>query len=188
MLGGGCHCERSEALSWYCRLPNVEIAAALTELDGWKTVYAGMPEPLVRQLRGVEVFRNLYNVRLMLVALLFEQAMYKDPFSDLDETYRRLFEEIMAMAPADTRGAWVRTDYVLHPVTRQNDFLGRCIAAQTYRYLTDKYGSVLDNQRTREFVTQNVFRFGARDSWQVLLERGFGDKLTADYLLDITGN
>lgn len=162
--------------------------AGLAELDGWRRTYAGMPEPLVVALKAKRDFFRLYGLRLLLVSLKFEERMYAAPFADLDQVYTGLYERYMLMPPADA-GMWAASiEYVTRPVRLQNRLLGECIAAQTYRYLTEKYGSVLDNQHTREFLVQNFYRFGGRDDWQTLLARGCGEKLNPAYYLTFAGD
>lgn len=70
-----------------------------------------------------------------------------------------------------------------HPITGQNQLLGQVIAAQTRAYLTKVNGGVVGNPETRSFLLQNYMRFGARYSWSELLERGTGEKLNHEFLV-----
>jgi len=86
---------------------------------------------------------------------------------------------------ASEQKVWAaQTAYITDPVGLQNRLIASCIAAQTYNYLNEKYGSILDNQHTREFLVQNFYRFGCLEDWTTLLERGTGEKLQARYYLD----
>lgn len=161
------------------------IITGLTELSDWRRKYAGMPEPLVLALQTQCDFRHLYNLRMALLNTTFERALYSDPFADMKQVYGDLFEKYMMFPLDGDYYPWVaQIDFIAHPVSLQNDLLGDCIAAQTYHYLSDKYGAVLDDQHTREFLVQNYYRFGSKDDWQTLLERGTGEKLQAGYYLD----
>lgn len=161
------------------------VIGGLVELSAWKRKYAGLPETLVIESKVRREFLRLFNLRLTLANIYFEQKMYADPFADLQQVYAAIFEEFMQFPLGGDFRPWAADiSYVLNPVRFQNHLIAECIAAQTYHYLTEKYDSVLDNQRTREFLVQNYYRFGARDDWQTLLERGTGEKLNGKYYFD----
>jgi hypothetical protein len=165
------------------------IISGLTELSAWKRKYAGMPEPAVIESAMRRNFRRLFNLRLALVNIYFEREMYSDPFADLQQVYAGLFEKYMMFPLGGDFRPWAaEIHYLTDPVTLQNRLIAECIAAQTYHYLTEKYGAVLDDQHTREFLVQNFYRFGARDDWQTLLTRGTGEKLNAAYYFDFPGD
>ncbi len=165
------------------------IFSGLIETEMWQRKYAGMPEPLVLELLGQQSFKRLYNLRKLLLAIAFEQKLYADPFADMQKIYADLFEKYMMFPLGGDYPVWAASpESIVAPVTIQNRLIGECIAAQTYCYLMGKYGAVVDDQHTREFLVQNFFRFGARDNWQTLLKRGTGDKLKGQYYFDFPCN
>jgi hypothetical protein len=162
-----------------------QVITGLTELSAWHRKYAGMPEPLVLELKMKNDFMRLHELRLALVNILFEQEIYADPFADLQEVYGGLFEKYMMYPLGADYYPWaIDINYISNSVSMQNDLIGGCIAAQTYHYLKEKYDRVLDDQHTREFLVQNIFRFGSRDDWQALLSRGTGERLQAKYYFE----
>lgn len=172
-----------------CLLEGMGASAAMfTDLNTWNRKYAAMPEPIVLEMMTRRGFQRLYELRLMLVNLHFEQEMYKDPFADLNKLYSDIFEKYM-MFPCPPRvGIWANeASYIGRPVSLQNHLIGECIAAQIHHYLNRKYGSVFDNQATREFLVQNFYRFGSSEEWTTLLMRGTGEKLNPDYLVESIG-
>jgi len=159
-----------------------KIISGLTQLRAWKRKYAGMPEPLSIEASADRDVRRLYRLRQSLLKIAFERTMYDNPFADMQEIYATLYEKYMMFPLEVSLYGWAAdNDYLVKPVSCQNELIADCLAAQTFAYLNDKYGSVLDNEHTREFLVQNYFRFGGRDHWQTLLERGTGEKLTAKY-------
>lgn len=166
-----------------------DVISGLTEFDGWRLEYAGMPEPLVSRLSSAGEFARLFRLRLMLVNLWFEKELYANPAANLADVYGNLIQTYLLvpsgsiLPPVD-----LVTDWITQPVHGQNDLIGECIQKQTYHYLHDKYQSVLDNQHTREFLVQNFFRFGALEDWRELLKRGTGEPLTPDYYLEYYGD
>jgi peptidyl-dipeptidase A len=161
------------------------IMSGMIETDDWRRKYAGMPEPIVLDLAIRHEFFRLYDLRHTLVRLRFEREMYKDPFVDMNRLYSSLFEEIMMIPSRSELNPWAADlEYIVNPVRIQNTLLAECIAAQTYHYLIQKYGTVLDSDHTREILVQNFYRFGASDDWQALLARGTGERLNPQYYIE----
>jgi len=161
-----------------------DMFAEFVSQETWMRKYAAMPEPVVMRVSASRKLLQLYRLRTMLVDIMFERQLYANPSSDLAAVYRGLFQKYMMM-PADEGSAPIDLimDYMTAPVERQNELIGECIRAHVYRYLTDRYGSVLDNQHTREFLVHNFFRFGALDDWKTLLQRGTGEPLDVSCLI-----
>ncbi len=166
-----------------------DVISHFASMDGWLRKYAGMPEPMVMQVHASRSALRLYHLRLLLVQIMFEKQLYANPSGDITAAYRSLFEQYM-MIPAV--GGSIPTDlvmgYITDPVQHQNELVGKCVRAQVYRYLRERYGSVLDNERTREFMVHNFYRFGALDNWKTLLQRGTGEPLNVSYLIIDSGN
>jgi len=166
-----------------------DVFSGLTSFDGWRLQYAGMLEPLVARLSSAGEFGRLFRLRLMLVNLWFEKELYSNPAPNLADVYGNLIQTYLFVPagsippPVDLIADWISA-----PMHRQNDLVGKCIQMQTYHYLHGKYQSVVDNQRTREFLVQNFFRFGAADNWRELLQRGTGEPLTPSYYLEYYGD
>ena len=157
------------------------MISVLIESGNWKVKYGGLPEPLASASLAAGRVRALYELRRALVEIGFERRLYTDPYADLHQVYAQLFEKYM-MIPLETGiRPWADIAFVTEAVGRQNRLVGECVAAQTYHYLRGKYGAVLDDQNTKAFLVQNYYRFGARDDWQKLLERGTGERLKAEY-------
>jgi hypothetical protein len=187
------HIDKSDFLLAQAPAPCFEIAMAriitnMIDLDSWKKIYAGIPEQQVMEMAARRDFRRLFNLRMNLVHLFFERELYADPYADLTRKYSEIFEKYL-MIPCNLGiKPWAaRTECIDRPVTIQNNLLAECITAQTYSYLKKKYGSVLDNQHTREFLVQNYYRFGRSEDWQTLLARGTGEKLNPRYILEYCG-
>ena len=167
--------------------PCLEAAAdaffgSLVGSDAWLRKYAALPDPQVLELTSLQEFHRLYEVRLLLLKAAFEYALYQNPAADLNQVYRDLSQKYLLFSPPPEVYPWAADpDYIFSPGHKADDLFGACIAAQLYQFLIKKYGSVLDNQRTRDFLTQNIFRPGARDDWHDLLSRATGEKLRPAY-------
>lgn len=166
----------NDALYW--------LVTDLVENDGWNRKYAGMPEPLVILLRTKHRFERLYRVRKALAMIELEGALYKDPLADLNTRYAAIEDKYMGVVDVANVFPWaVDPGLINNPGKSANALVGFVIGAQISNYLTEKYGTILDNQRTREFLVQNIFRFGAREKWQLLVERATGEMISPKYIV-----
>ena len=160
-----------------------QIFDDVIDLDSWRRKYAAMPEPLVIELAAIRDFSRLYDLRLLLVQVAFEQELYQNPLGDLDLRYRQLFEKYMMFPCRAAKAAWAaQLEYVTNPVSLQNRLVGRCIAAQTLAHLCEEYGAILDNSHLRDFLVRNYYRRGGAEDWRALVTRGTGEKLNPKYL------
>ncbi len=160
----------------------------LTENDSWLRRYAGIPEPdLMRLVASTSIGRLIY-LRWNLVWLQFERVIYSDPYADLDRRFGEIFERYMLFPFQIDSHPWATClEYINQPVSLQNRLLALCIVAQTNHYLGQKYGAIVDNPRTREFLVQNYYRFGGNIDWRTLVSRGTGESLNPKYILEYCG-
>jgi hypothetical protein len=183
------HIEQTDALLARPAAPCLQYAMAhliadFVSLEEWIRKYTALPEPVVMKVESSRDARRLFHLRLLLVRIMFEKQLYANPSGDPGETYRALLERyMMVSAGGGSVPIELIMSYITDPVRYQNELVGRCICAQVCRYLRDRYGSVLDNERTREFLVHTFFRFGALDDWEALLQRGTGEPLDVSYLL-----
>jgi oligoendopeptidase F len=153
--------------------------------DGWLRKYPGLPEPIVMEMNSYLKFIKLYSIRRMILEAKFEKAIYQNPYADLNRIYENLSDELLNVQIHAHISPWaVNQRLVSDPVSIPEMIIGECIAAQIGFYLKEKYGTELDNVHTREYLVQNIFRFGARDNWQVLLERSTDSKLDVKFFAD----
>lgn len=159
------------------------------ESDAWLRKYGALPEPLLLDMAMKRRFWTLYSARKGLLEAQFELALYEDGTADARQLYRSLYEQYLFMTiPGDYYPWAADPDYLDRPVSKQSVVLGMCIAAQLYDRIISRYGSVTDNIHTRNFLYQNLFRFGAREPWEKILQRATGEKLRAEYLLKLIVN
>lgn len=116
--------------------------------------------------------------------IAFEKELYKDPLADLNAHYTAIQNKVLDLTDDANGYPWaVNGNFIEAPAQSANRLLGFVVGAQLSHYLNDKYGSMLDNEKTREFLVQNIFRFGAREDWVLLVERATGERLTPNYLV-----
>jgi hypothetical protein len=164
------------------------LFASLCRDTTWLRRYPRVPGPLATEFLWEDRERSIVLLRLQLVDLMFEYEAYKNPHRDLNELYWGLFERYMLLQRHDGIQLWAaNTVFIDRPLALHDDLLGRIIAAQTLAYLRQTSGVVVGNPESRSFLVQNYFRFGSRYDWRELLQRGTGESLTPEYLLELPG-
>lgn len=164
------------------------IIQRMIDKDVWLRRYAGMPEPEVIKISSSSAIIHLIDLRKALVHVHFEKEIYKNPYADMDQLYATLFEKYMFISPEVENNTWATDiDLIKKPVYLPNLLFAQCIVGQTYNYLEKKYGSIVDNTHTREFMVQNYYRFGGSTDWRILVSRGTGEELNPEYLLKYCG-
>ncbi len=165
-----------------------QVAAALCDEKGWLEKYAHVPTDVVSKYLAAKREQDIIRLRATLLSLYFEYEAYTNPNRDLNKLYWDLFEKYLKLPRHDEIKPWAAIiDYTTYPVYSHNHLIADIIAAQTTDYFKRSYGTVIDNPMVGSFLIQNYFRFGSRYDWRELLERGTGENLNADYLVERLG-
>ncbi|MDO9040669.1 MAG: peptidase M3A and M3B thimet/oligopeptidase F, partial [Bacteroidota bacterium] len=72
----------------------------------------------------------------------------------------------------------------LYPCYYHNYLLGELLASQLYSYMTANITqnlSLVGEKAVGDYLRENVFLPGARYSWNEMIEKATGEKLTAKY-------
>jgi peptidyl-dipeptidase A len=142
---------------------------------------------------GFKVLRleQLTFSRWAQVMYRFEKALYADPDQDLNKLWWELVEKYqMIKRPADrNQPDWASKIHIAtSPCYYHNYLLGELLASQFNNYITatvlksDNFGqSYYGKAEVGQYFTEKVFKPGARYSWNELIEKATGEKLTAKY-------
>ena len=162
-----------------------QIFASFCDNELWLKKYAHLPPSLVESVKQTRRDLDIIYLRTTLTRLMFEYEMYNNPNRDANKLYWDLFERYMMLPRHDDLYPWAGIiHYTTHPVYLQNYLYADMITAQTLAKLRDMYGDIVDNPSVGAFLVQNYFRFGARYDWRDLLERGTGERLNPEYLIN----
>lgn len=161
----------------------------------WLKDLVGVSDEIKNKI-SEEAFKSLKLEQLVFsrwtqVMYRFEKAMYEDPEQDLNKLWWDLVEKYQMLKRPENRNApdWASKIHVaLYPAYYHNYLLGELLASQLVYYIKD---SVLKTQKTElsfhnekkvgEFLIEKVFKPGARYSWNEMLEKAVGEKLTPKY-------
>jgi hypothetical protein len=121
-------------------------------------------------------------MRVLLVNVRFEHALYNNPDCNPDDLFRELQLRCggFKLAPgADVRWAADQMTISL-PVNWHNYVIAELIARQTREVLLARDGTLLDNPRVGEFLMNQYYLPGASKSWPEKVEAATGKPLDGD--------
>ena len=117
----------------------------------------------------------------------FEKSMYENPDQDLNKLWWNMVENYQMIKNPEGRNMpdWATKIHVaLYPCYYHNYLLGELLASQLYSYMTaniTQNQSLVGEKAVGDYLRENVFLPGARYSWNEMIEKATGEKLTAKY-------
>jgi peptidyl-dipeptidase A len=131
--------------------------------------------------------RMLVFSRWAQVMYRFEKSMYENPDQDLNKLWWDTVEKYQSLTKPEGRNMpdWATKIHIaLYPCYYHNYLLGELLASQIYSYLTTniaKNQSFAGEKAVGDYLREKIFMPGARYSWNEMIERATGEKLTAKY-------
>lgn len=126
------------------------------------------------------------------VMFRFEKSMYANPDQDLNKLWWDLAEKYQLIKKPEGRNNadWASKIHVaLYPCYYHNYQLGELLASQLQAYINthilkgnaSDVVSMSNNQAIGNYLLTNVFKPGARYSWNEMIRKATGEELTAKY-------
>ena len=145
-----------------------------------------------QQCRNSLRLEQLTFSRWVQVMYRFEKEMYSNPDQDLNNLWWQLVEKYQLLKKPDSRDEpdWASKIHVaLYPAYYHNYMLGELLASQLYFYIITKVlkadnlnsESFVDKPDVGEYLKYLFFSYGALYSWNELIVKSTGEKLTAKY-------
>ena len=118
--------------------------------------------------------------RSMLI-INFEREMYKNPEQDLGKLWHDLKCKYLGRNVSENiDNEWATIPhYLSHPGYYQNYFRADLVKAQMYNHLTKELGLLTENNRTAEYLNNNLFKLGRSIEEDDLIEQFTGEKLSS---------
>ena len=112
----------------------------------------------------------------------FERNMYKNPDQDLKQLWKDMSVKYKGRSEQDeATNEWATIPHFLsHPAYYQNYFRASLIKAQLYDALTDKFGKLTENDKTADYLNENLFKYGGSKDDNELLTEITGKELSAE--------
>jgi peptidyl-dipeptidase A len=117
----------------------------------------------------------------------FEKGMYENPDQDLNGLWWKTVEryQLLTMPEGRNMPDWATKIHIaLYPCYYHNYLLGELLASQLYYYMTaniTKNQSFTGEKAVGDYLRDKIFMPGARYSWNEMIEKATGEKLTAKY-------
>jgi peptidyl-dipeptidase A len=161
---------------------------------GWLTRVLGLSSDEARAIaqRGRRQIaeKHLVFTRWVLVMCHFERALYAQPSrGDLGSLWWDIVEEYQEVRrPEPDRSAhdWAsKIHFVGFPAYYQNYLLGEVFGTQLEEGIRRECGGLFLDPSAGQFLTDRMFRPGARYPWRELLERLVGQAFSVDPFLEV---
>jgi peptidyl-dipeptidase A len=117
----------------------------------------------------------------------FEKSMYENPDQDLNSLWWEMVEKYQMIKKPEGRNMpdWATKIHIaLYPCYYHNYLLGELLASQLYCYMTanvTQKSSLVGEKAVGDYLREKVFLPGARYTWNDMIEKATGEKLTAKY-------
>jgi peptidyl-dipeptidase A len=117
----------------------------------------------------------------------FEKSMYANPDQDLNKLWWDTVEKYQLLKKPEGRNMpdWASKIHVaLYPCYYHNYLLGELLASQLYNYILTNISndpSFVGEKGAGTYLKEKVFMPGARYTWNDMIEKATGEKLTAKY-------
>ncbi|PLW91901.1 MAG: peptidase M3 [Marinilabiliales bacterium] len=122
----------------------------------------------------------------------FEKALYEDPDQDLNKLWWNLVEKYQLMKKPEGRNEpdWASKIHIAtSPCYYHNYHLGELLASQLNHYIVTEImksdqinmSSYYGNEEVGQYLIDKVFAVGNRYTWNTMIEKATGEKLTAKY-------
>lgn len=117
----------------------------------------------------------------------FEKSMYENPDQDLNKLWWDMVEKYQMIKKPDGRNMpdWATKIHIaLYPCYYHNYLLGELLASQLYSYITTNITqnkSLVGEKAVGDYLKEKIFFPGARYTWNDMIEKATGEKLTAKY-------
>ena len=122
----------------------------------------------------------------------FEKSLYENPDQDLNELWWNLVEKYQLVKKPEGRNApdWAAKIHIAtSPCYYHNYHLGELLASQLNHYIVTEIMksdninncSYYGNKEVGQYLMDKVFAVGNRYTWNTMIEKATGEKLTAKY-------
>ncbi len=168
------------------------FAASPAWLHAMAGVSAAETERISEASRKSLRLQQMVFSRWAQVMFRFEKSMYENPAQDLNRRWWELVEkyQLLKMPAGRNEPDWAAKIHIaLYPCYYHNYLLGELLASQLHYHIA---GQVLkspdaenecfvNRPEVGRYLIEQVFKPGMRRSWNEMIERACGEKLTAKY-------
>lgn len=170
----------------------------LSRNPAWMQKMLGLTDAQKQEIEKVSgkyaQLKQLIFARWAMVMYDFEKQLYVNPDQDLNALWWKLVEKYQFIKKPRGRDEpdWAsKIHFAIAPCYYHNYVLGELFASQMHHYVvkdvlqlqTDKDVSYVGEKRVGDFMRAKVFAPAAEYRWDDMIERAFGEPLTAKYFV-----
>jgi peptidyl-dipeptidase A len=145
-----------------------------------------------KALANSQRLEQLVFSRWSQVMFRFEKSMYENPDQDLNKLWWDLVGryQLVNRPPDRNEPDWAAKIHVaLYPAYYHNYLMGQLLASQLYHYIGKevlkaqdvRHQSFVGKKEAGQYLRERVFMPGMRYTWEVMIEKATGEKLTPRY-------
>ena len=114
----------------------------------------------------------------------FEKSMYENPDQNLPKLWHDLGVKYAGKnEEEELNNEWATIPhYLSHPGYYQNYFRADLMKAQMYNHLRDELGNITENDKTAEYLKNNLFKYGTSIDENEMIEQFTGEPLSSKAL------
>ncbi len=134
-----------------------------------------------RRVTSATRAQSLLFARWGLVMVHFERELYLDPEADLDALWWELVSRFQLVEAPPDRAApdWATKIHIgSAPVYYQNYLLGEILASQLAATCERECGGLVGNRDAGQLLVDRIFRKGASQRWDVVVDQAVGERLS----------
>ena len=171
----------------------------LSRNPAWMQKMLGLTDAQKQEIEKVSgkyaQLKQLIFARWAMVMYDFEKQLYANPDQDLNALWWKLVEKYQLIKKPRGRNEpdWAsKIHFAIAPCYYHNYVLGELFASQMHRYLvanvlqlaSDKDISYVGEKKVGDFLRTKLFGPAAEYRWNDMIERSFGEPLTAKYFVE----
>ncbi len=162
------------------------LSATMTEIvhspDWLKTIGALPADEVKRNLPSIKK-AEAFELRMMLIDILTELELYRNPAGDIGGYERRMRKEIMGVdTPQASQSWWAASPYLLdYPIYQQNYIIAAIIGEEMQDVLVAKFGpQPWTKPEAGQWLKDTFLAPGTAKTWQEKVQAATGKPLDVD--------
>jgi len=162
------------------------VAMMMQDLQKRENILKEIVEPdVLEEYKETFIEDELNFISKSLTIINFEKEMYKNPNQDLKKLWHDINIKYKNRSEnEELNNGWATIPhYLSHPAYYQNYFRATLIKAQMYNKLLKELGNITENNKTAQYLKENLFRLGMSMEENELIEQLTGKKLSVDDFL-----
>ncbi|MCK4329146.1 hypothetical protein KAX02_04830 [candidate division WOR-3 bacterium] len=156
-----------------------DIWGVIPSLPEWLKSHTTLRHAEIKNFMESRITNLIQGMRNIIMWSNFEIEVYKNPESDLNELWNRMFKKYLLI---EANGkSWASNYFVLtYPMYSHSYVISGLIKEQLYTSLRKKFGMILGNPDVINYITKNLYSDGCLTPWFEKIEKITGKPFGPD--------